>query len=358
MAGRNDTMAEQATRRVTRDDVARAANVSPATASFALNNHPRVSEKTRLRIQKVAASIGYAPNRAGQRLARARGDSRNARLNEVGLLYLPGSSAVTDAVCLGMMHGAEMELAQINASLTFVMVFEEGDWNKVNRLIQSAGVDGWLVYGRVTDAIIDRLRPAGLPFVILGDNRCTQPVHCANIDNRAISSAVVEHLASLGHRRIAYVDSAVTMVYQQRIVDGFRTAVREYGLDQDDRLIVHTLGRLIPGTGPSTLVDWLNAQTPRPTAIFCPQFDWAADACRILSEQQIRVPDDISVIAFGTTSDSAIRRAMTRVELPLPDVGRHGAQMLQRLVTDPALAPAEVCVIPHFATGWSTAARA
>src|ERR1051326_730620 len=196
---------------VTQEQIASALGISRSAVKAVFNPDPRIrlGTETRQRILTTAKRMGYVPHHAGRRLARSRSNNR-ASFDQVGLIHLTRSDAkdiFVDPVCLAMMQGAEYELSKLHASLTFMRVTEPDDWTKIERLARADGVDGWLVYGALDDAIARRLRAMGLPCVILGDHRCTQPVDSVNVDNFVVGRLAVQHLASLGHRRIAFFGS-------------------------------------------------------------------------------------------------------------------------------------------------------
>src|SRR6476660_7973009 len=96
-------------------EVARAAGVSPTTASLALNDHPRVAIKTRQRVAAAAARLGFVNNHAARRLARSRSASRSMRFDQIGLIYLTGQQHGIDNACLSMLQGCEAEISEHNA---------------------------------------------------------------------------------------------------------------------------------------------------------------------------------------------------------------------------------------------------
>jgi LacI family transcriptional regulator len=119
-------------------DVARAAQVSVATVSLALNNHPRVSRKTCLRVAEIASQLGYVPNQAARRLAQTRFRREpKTSFDQVGFIYLEPAGAGPGALagsCLAAMSGAEHELARLGAALLFVRLTGAKQWDKVDRL--------------------------------------------------------------------------------------------------------------------------------------------------------------------------------------------------------------------------------
>src|SRR5688500_11364105 len=104
-------------------DVARAAGVSPTTASLALNNHPRVATRTKQRVAEAAARLGFIRNHASLRLNRMRADSRSVSFEQVGLIYIISEGSDVDYSCLSMMRGAEQELSARDACLLFVRAY-------------------------------------------------------------------------------------------------------------------------------------------------------------------------------------------------------------------------------------------
>jgi len=349
--------------------VARAAGVSPTTASLALNHHPRVALRTQQRIAETAARLGFVANHLARRLARSRSDSRSTSFDQIGLIYLPGADIHVDRVCLAMMSGAEHELSKLHASLTFVRVNEQGDWKKVERLMRAGVVDGWLLVGALNDEVLNRLKAAQLfqarsasqaraarggkdrvPCVTLGDHRCAQPVHCVNVDNAAAGRLAAQHLASLGHRRIAFLGGDMQFVYQEQTLAGFRATVKELGLDDDERLIGNA--SLWNAPNAELIIEWL--RNTGPTAVFTPEFDWASEMCRILKQTRVQVPKEISLLAYEPVSPTARAHPFARIELPMDEVGKQGAMLLHQMVLDPRGEPREIKIPPLLIEGWST----
>jgi len=204
-----------------------------------------------------------------------------------------------------MMGGAEYELSKLHATIFFVRVSERADWEKVERMTRAGGVDGWLLYGAVNDEVANRLKTAplnGVPFVVLGDHRCTQSVHCVNVDNSAVGRLAAHHLASLGHRRIGFMGGTMHHAYQKQTLKGFRAAVRELGLDDHERLITDHSSWGQPGR--KSTIEWL--RNAGPTALFLPDFEWTAGTWRFLKQFQIEVPKDISLLGCGKGSGNVL----------------------------------------------------
>src|SRR5262245_28125176 len=227
---------------ITQKEIANRLGLSRQTVGFALSDEAwaqnQLRPETRELVLKTARRLGYVPHFAAQRMALTRSTSRAARFDQVGLISLISAEEYVDVACHAMMGGAEHELSRLHASLTFVRVTAPEDWSKVERLERAGGVDGWLLYGAVDDGVVSRMQAGKLAYVILGDHRCTRPVASAEVDYVAVGRLAVQHLASLGHRRIACLQSNQTLGYRRRMLEGFRAAINELGLDDDERLIL------------------------------------------------------------------------------------------------------------------------
>lgn len=347
-----------------RRDVARAARVSETTASFALNNHPRVAERTRTRVHEAALRLGYVPNFAARRLIRARFDRRRREFDQVGCIHFFRSGQENqhiDLSCMMMMQGVEFELSKLHVSLFFIRVNERQDWAKVERMTRAGSVDGWLLTGAVDDAVLTRFRGQDLkntPHVIMGDHRCRQPVHAVNVDFEGVGRLAVEHLASLGHRRIAILKGGTDLVYQRRIAQGFHAERRRLGLEDDRRLAAHAAIWRDDRNGGLRLVDpaieWLKRNDLMPTAVFIPEPSAAAAVELDFKRWHVEVPHQSNLLACEFTSSPATGENFTRIEWPMAEIGHQGARLLHRLATERNVPPAEITIPPTLVQGWST----
>ena len=349
---------------ITQSDIARRLGVSQQTVGFALNNYrnSRMSlrPEKRQKILETAQQMGYVPHNAARRLARSRSDSRTTNFDQVGLVYFAVGDNDLDVSFLATMAGAEHELSRFHASLTFIRVTGPQDWMKVEWMMHSGGEDGWFLYGEVNDDVVDRLKPGKIPYVILGDHRCTQAVPAINVDHLTMGRLAVQRLASQGHRRIGFMGGSMRFVHQQRILQGFRAALKEFAVDEDERLIGHqtlwggTPGRLTIEEKPEMVIQWLNSTGSMPTALFTPEVDWAVAVHRVLSQSQIRVPEDVSILACEPNSQAARNQKFTRIELPIAEIGRQGVFLLHRIVSEPNVEAGEIKITPTMIEGWST----
>src|SRR3712207_3647559 len=115
------------------------------------------------------------------------------------------------------------------------------------------------------------------------------------IDNRASASRMTQHLAALGHCRIAYVSGPANNILERERFLGFRDGLEAAGLPFDPALVIPGDYTIESGVAAG---QGLVARTTRPTAVFCTSDEMAIGLMRTLLSAGLRVPGDISVAGF------------------------------------------------------------
>ncbi len=372
---RRTTRITRPNRPVTRDDVAKAAGVSLVTAALALNGHPRVASKTRERVADAAKRLGFVANHAARRLAGMRADARARAFGQVGLLYFLDPEVGGETVFLSIVGGVEEELSKLSASLVLVRIGGQHDWEKFDRLEQSGMVDAWLLFGNVNEYAVERVKESGAKHVVLGDHRCKAPEFAVNLDFRKAGSMAAEHLAGLGHERVAYFGGSMLHVYQQEMRAGFEEGARAIGLAVDPALLtrpadVFPIQRGVTANAGITweqhlsdqaehlnrLKAWLEAR-PDVTAIFTSEFEWARTVWDTLCRLGVQVPDRLSLLGCEPVTRYDRNLLFTRVLMPMHEIGRQGARLLQKCVQEPGLGAVRVAIAPAIAQGATTGGK-
>jgi LacI family transcriptional regulator len=140
----------------------------------------------------------------------------------------------------------------------------------------------------------------------------------------------VEHLLSLGHRRIGAIAGTRGWYATEERLNGFRTALAGAGLLLDPELVVYSDWRIPRGTEAAR--ELLSLPDP-PTAIFGFNDNVAIGALHAARERGLSVPDDLSVVGFDDTEQSLIvTPRLTTVSQPLAELGRMGVSLLTRIL--------------------------
>jgi DNA-binding LacI/PurR family transcriptional regulator len=214
-------------KRPTISDVARRAGVSPGAVSFALNGAPGVSDETRERIRNAAAELGWTPNRAARSLRQSRAESIGMIINR------PMRTLGIEPFYSQLTSGLSAELAEKGLSLqTFIVDSQAEELETYRSWWLERRVDGFVVMDPAPhDPRIEVVAELGLPAVVIGEPDTAGPLSCVWADDTAAMRSCLDHLLSLGHRRVAHVCGTTSYLHTQRRTRVLRNARRRGALD-------------------------------------------------------------------------------------------------------------------------------
>lgn len=307
-------------RRVTITDIAQRAGVSIGAVSFALNGRKGVSDETRARVMAVADELGWAPTSAARSLAESKTDT-------IGLILArdPYSFGV-ESFYMKFFAGIEIELSKRSFGLLLQIVGSlEDELATTKKWRNARRVDGLIAVDmRVDDPRLDIARAAGaLPTVIVGAPKQADGLMSVGTDDAAGIAEAVEHLSTLGHRRIARVSGLPELLHTQIRDDAFREQIVAIG---GEGVILPT--DFSPQAGADATTELLSRQDPV-TAIVYDNDVMAVAGMRVAAERGVRVPEDLSIIAW----DDSVLCLYTQPTLTAlsHDVVEFGTQVARRL---------------------------
>jgi LacI family transcriptional regulator len=307
-------------------DVARLAEVDPSTVSRVLRGDPSqgVRPETRARILAASQSLRYRPN------ALARG-LRTRRTDTLGLIIPSlenvGFSEVTHGIQAAAAAAGRLVVV-VEAEALDRSGDEQGVEELYSRLITDGRLDGLIVaFATLDDHLVMQLAERGIPLVLV--NRRTAGVHgSVVVDDERGSGLAVEHLVELGHRRIGYIGLAAETDTARRREHGFRAAIAAAGVDADPRWIVSGAPTLAGGKG--AVEELLGAAgAERPTGLFVASLLGAVGVLAGLRGSGLRVPGEMSVIAFNDHELAAhLDPPLTTVRMPNFRMGAEAVHLL------------------------------
>jgi DNA-binding LacI/PurR family transcriptional regulator len=305
-------------------DVARKAGVSTATVSKVLSNTPYVSTQTRAKVLAAVQDLSYVPNLAARSLSKA-------RTFIVGL-FIPyaADTVFADPHVLDLIRGIEEEVGSRGYSL---LLSTAGDAR------QAPGRSG--PRGAYADgAVLIAPSVLGLSAEDLG----LRPDHCVVVgyhspcgqgntvhaDDRAGAVMATEHLLHLGHDRIGVISATQPIAALERRLEGHRDALQAAGQRPDPQMVANGDFSLQSGY---LAAQSLLALRPQPTAIFALNDRMAMGAMRLLKEQGLAIPADVTVVGFDDIPAAALfDPPLTTVRQPARLMGATAAQKLLSLI--------------------------
>ena len=317
--------AEAVSRTARIQDVARLAEVSTATVSRALATPERVSPEARARVLEAIARVGYVPNPMARSL--------RSQKTRMVLVVLP---TLDNIFFSRILRGIEETLFE--AGYGMIIGDLDGSPDKEARFaaFTAAGqVDGAILlnghlFGQTRDG---RGAPArtNVPLIALCEAIPRADIPQIEVDNRAAARRMTQYLASLGHRRIAYVCGPAGNVLERERFRGYRDGLREVGTPFDPDLVFP--GDYTLETGAAAGRD-IARRAVRPTAVFSSNDEMAIGLMRSLISAGVRVPQDISVAGFDDIEFAAmVEPSLTTIRQPRRELGRTGALVLLDLLS-------------------------
>lgn len=272
-------------------DVAREAGVSKGLVSFALNGRPGVSPETRSRILDVARDLGWKPNLHARSLSTGRSFA-------CGLVIGRSPDVIAaDPFFHSFIAGLEDEFS-VSGQVLVLAVATPGrqEDDTYRSLALDRRVDGVILTDlRAGDERIALVQELGLSGVTLGVPDVASPFSSVSVDDGAGIRAAVEHLAGLGHRRIAHVAGPDSMLHSRHRRTAFHEAALDAGIDGTS-----TATDFSAAEGAAATDAILSEETP-PTAIIYSNDHMAVAGLGIAQRRGIRVPRDLSITGFDDT---------------------------------------------------------
>jgi LacI family gluconate utilization system Gnt-I transcriptional repressor len=322
----------RATGRVTLNDVAHAAGVSPITVSRALRGERAVDPELVERVLAASAKLGYVPDPAARALA-------SQRSNHVAVLI----PKLSNNLFVDLLDAAQQTLrAGGFQALVGVTHYDEGQEEQLLReqlLHRPAGllITG-LNHNAATRALIARSQVPCVHLMELPDAGQTEPTYCVGFRQNEAGAALTRHLLATGRRRIAFAGAQLDPRVMQRLY-GWRSALQEAGCYEP------TLEWLNPASSSLALggvmFEQIMGQSPAVDAIFFCNDDLAQGALLAALRLKIDVPARIAIAGFNDlTGSDQMLPPLTSVRTPRAQIGEAGANMLLALMRGETQAPA------------------
>ena len=326
---------------VTLADVARASGFSTSTVSIVLNCAPLsryVAAKTKEHIRKKAASMGYYPNAMARSLSRRRSQT-------IGVLVFD----ISDPFCMSLLRGIERTL-YATAYLPIIMNADNcpEQFDRYLDMLIGLRVEGLIVVANWLFAEIDTLSKIEMnriPIIVVGRDLTPGSIRSVVVDNEAGGYAAIQHLYSLGHRKIVTLRGPRKMDDSSRRWKGIQRFAAEVGLHLDPRLTFQLPALMDPASnfeGGLRLTGELIDAKIDFSAILAFDDLTALGAMRALWMAGRRVPNDCSVIGFDDVPQAALcSPAITTIHQPLLDMGSLAANLVLDAIAAPKPASAQ-----------------
>ena len=318
-------------------EIAKEANVSPATVSRVLRNPELVTPAKRDRVMEVVNRTGYTPNSLGVSLRKSK------TYNLVAII--PDAISVFNYPVIRAIEGIALE----NGYSLLLGDTQEKEMRERSfaNMVRSRQADGILLFCSRLPFDLDPHRSVAeqLPPLV---NACEpvdiEGIPSVNIDNVAAAQDAVNYLISLGHKRIGIIAGNMTVPSTKSRVDGYKRALLNAGIQFDEQLI--QIGNYsLQGAAEATR-SLVNLSHP-PTAIFACSDEMAMSGMATLQNLHFKIPEDISVVGFDNIRYAEYcSPSLTTIAQPMTEIGIACMELLLPQLNGEPMTPVKR-ILPH-----------
>lgn len=300
-------------------DIAKKANVSVSTVSYAINGTRPISEVTRQRIFAVMEELGYRPNAMARGLA-----SKKSRI--IAVLF-PDFGFGLGVTALGFFFNTAEAARQKGYNLVLWPTVIHA--RELREHIQQGLVDGVIVMEvGLHDERVKFLRQAKFPFSMIGRTENTDGLSYVDFDIDHNIQEAVNYLVDLGHTHIAFINTEKEVKEQPgpsvRSEHAFQKAVQAAGVRGVTRA-----AKCAPNAGYEAF-EALIAEDPQLTALLTINDYSVPGIVQAIGSRGWNIPNDFSLIVGPTSPQMAeiMSPPLTSIDIPIAEMSQIGVKIL------------------------------
>jgi LacI family transcriptional regulator len=275
-------------RKTTIVDIALKLGITPSAVSKALSNHPRISEQTKIAVQKVGRQLDYRPNAMATGL-------RKGKSGLIGLL-VPGIHYSFFATAI---KGAEEILSQAGYSVIIAQSKDESEFEKrqLEGLLR-AQVEGVIASLAIetTDFKLFKSLSKRTALVLFDRTFEDEKISTVTINDFEGAVRAVDHLVEMGYTRIAHLGGRAQGLPFKRRIDGYKYALKKHKLSFNPAYLFECAPTNEEGI--KAMEKLLDLREP-PDAVFAASDYLAFGAIQTVKARGIKIPDEMGVIGFS-----------------------------------------------------------
>jgi LacI family transcriptional regulator len=310
---------------VTIKDVAKAANLSVASVSRALNGSSSVTEQTRKLVLETARALRYIPHSGARSLS-------TSRTNTVGVVLPDLHGEFFSELIRGI------DLVARRRGLHLLVSSSHGDAQEAGMALRamSGRVDGLIVMSPHVDAgFLAANLPDLLPVVLL--NTHAEGHHCSSltVDNYGGAAAMVQHLVEIGHRRLFMLAGPANNFESEERLRGFRETIARLVPEADPGEVNVLRGDFTEESG-YRAGHQLRALKHLPDAVFAANDMMAIGCLFALNEAGLEVPRDLALVGFDDIPTARfVTPPLTTVRVRMTEMGSRALESLAFTMENP-----------------------
>jgi LacI family transcriptional regulator len=308
-------------------DVAQMAGVSITTVSHVVNSTRAVAQETKFRVLDAIERTGYT----GDAIARSlvTGGTRSLGV-AISLVANPYFGELIQAI--------EHETTKSGYTLVLTDTHDEAATEQsAVRALRSRRVDGLILTPSPHGKVLPELKQLGIPMVLVDRLTVSNEFDQVGPENVHATSALVQHLAERGHRRIGMISGAEGLATSSERVLGYRLGLGRSGLTWDESLVVSGESAAEPAA--TALGKLLDLDSP-PTAVVAGNNVMLSGVLHEARRRAVRIGSDLAVVGYDDVEwADLLDPPITTMAQPIAEIGRTAVKMLLQRIADPTRPP-------------------
>lgn len=320
----------------TMQQVAERAGVSLALVSLVMRDAPNVSDHRRRLVLDAAEQLGYRPNVLARNLASRRTRTIGVVVND---LHNPFFAEIIDGI------QAASDAAGYRILIGNGKRSPRGEAEMIETFLQFR-VDGIITAGATMPMSAIEAAAASTEVVLVARTSRSRTIDSVNTDDVAGARLVVDHLVTLGHRRIAHIDGGSGAGSDARR-RGYTRAMNDHGLAGE---VIVARGDFSETGGYRAATELLENSRP-PTAIFAANDLSATGVLDSVEDAGFDVPNSMSIVGYDNTALAATQHmSLTTINQPRDELGRLAVTFLLERLTEARTESVHHVVTPTLVT--------
>ncbi|HAJ80969.1 MAG TPA: LacI family transcriptional regulator, partial [Zunongwangia profunda] len=326
--------------KVTIYDISKKLNISAATVSRALNNNPKISQKTRELVLKTAAKMNYKQNRLAQAL-------KSGRTNNVGVIV----PFINRSFFSSVIRGIEEELSPHGYHVIICQSHENVD-NEIKQIdtLLNTQVDGIFMSVAKTTQDTSHIQKAlaeNTPLVFFDRKKDVPGLSSVIIDDFKGGYLATQHLIKQGCKKIAHFSGDLSVEIYKNRHQGYLKALKDHGITPLSRFSLQVNSKLESGI---SAVKELWEFEEKPDAIFSASDYAALGAIQELRKIGIKIPKEVCVVGFSNEPFTKyMELPITSVDQTPFEMGKIAAQVfLEQIESQILTAEKKVVLAPEL----------
>lgn len=319
-------------------EVATEAKVSTATVSLALNNHPRISPRTRETVIKAAKKLNYYPSRSARALV-------SKRTGNIGFVLTKDRFLRTEPFYTKIFLGTEFEANNLDYYVFLTVINSNYSKNdSLPRFILEKNIDGIIVAGKVDDEFLAKVKKYKIPLVLIDYIPKKGNYNVIMMDNINGTMSAIDYLSDLGHKNIAFIGGDMNHPSINERFKGYKFALKNNNLKLNKDLIFTNYSKPNRENG-YIAAKGLLAVKKSFSAVFCCNDAMALGLIDYLKDNEPSLLNKISIIGFDDIEDDTrVTPSLSTVRVRKIDLGAEAVKLLVKKIRSKDMADTKIIV--------------